>query len=284
MRLAWGLWLLVWSVGMTGACSRAPEQPSRPAPPAKVRLAYQFEPGRVQRYQVKTMERGRAEITIEMDYRWRVLRRLATGHGEVEVEFERYRFKVFPRSDQYAEAEAMSRGLKGARFRMDVSPDGRQVRHLGHEGLPAISAAQIEALRTTVRNHILRLPSKAISAGERWVTEFSPPAGETDGGAGAAVTSRSQWRVLSVRSQRGQQIVELVCLTNMVPQPLQVQGASLRTETEFHYSYLWNATSGHLDSLTSSGNTRSWLVGQKQGETGEPTQTAFEGRVRLLPD
>jgi hypothetical protein len=283
MRQALGLWLMVWAVAMMGACSRSPEQPSRPAPPAKVRLAYQFEPGQVQRYQVKTMERGRAEITIEMDYRWRVLRRLDTGHGEVEVEFERYQFKVFPYSDQYAEAEVMNRGLKGARFRMDVSPDGRQVRHLGHEGLPAISAAQVEALRTTVRNHILRLPSKAISAGERWVTEFSPPAGEADGGGGS-VTSRSQWRVLAVRSQGGKKMVELVCLTNMVPEPLKVQGATLRTETEFHYSYLWNATSGQLDSLTSSGKTKSWLVGQNQAEAGEPTRTAFEGRVRLLPN
>lgn len=245
--------------------------------PEALRLRHRFVEGRQLRYDSRTVEHRGHDVIIEMRTRWRVDAVGDDGSGELSVEIERYSQRLFPPTLQLAsEAERLNEGLAGARFRLRVSADGRQVDHLGHQKVPEVSAFTVEALRTSLSGHVLRLPDQEVRTGQRWSTERQAA---PDAGPGR-VSSRSRWRVIAVTSRAGMQMVELACLSTMAPGPLRHQGQLVRNQTDFHYSYLWNATRGYLESLGSSGET----VTVVEGEDGrvERQRIGFDGWVELL--
>jgi hypothetical protein len=217
-----------------------------------------------------------------MRSRWRVSKVRENGTAELGVTIERYKQRAYPSPEKMPpDVAKLNAELAGARFRLLVSSDGREIEHLGHEGVPDVSDFSVEALQTTLASHILKLPQKAIRAGQRWTAETTPP---PDAGPGG-VTSRSQWRVLSVRPSIGGRLVELVCLATMEPGPLRVEGRLVKNTTEFHYSYLWNETEGVLEGLTSRGSTTTVTeappdAGARRGDLTQ--QTTFEARLRLV--
>lgn len=217
-----------------------------------------------------------------MRSRWRVSKVRRGGAAELGVTIERYRQRAYPPFEKLPpDVAKLNQGLAGAGFRLLVSPDGREIEHLGHEGLPDISDFSVEALQNTLASHILKLPEKAIRVGQRWTAETLPLADAGPGG----VTSRSQWRVLSIRPSIGGRLIELVCLSTMEPGPLRVEGRLVKNLTEFHYSYLWNETEGVLEGLTSSGTTTTVAEAAPDAGTGtdELTQrTTFDARLRLV--
>jgi hypothetical protein len=271
---------ILFAVAPPGCSEERPAPRAEPAQPRAVKLRHRFEVGRVLRYETKTVERGPVEITIETQTQWQTLRRRPDGAGEVEVTIARYRQQAFPSTQLASEAAILNERLAGARFRMVVSADGRDVEHLGHEGVPEVSDFSVEALRTTLRSVVLRLPDDPLRSGQRWTVEHesSPDAGA------AAITSRSQWRVLSVRPRGREQLVELVCLSTMEPEELRLGEKLVRNRTEFHYDYLWNATAGALERMTSSGSTLTVSRPLESADAGplRRERVRFEARVRKI--
>ena len=262
------------------------ESPHRTAParPETIKLRHGFKVGQELRYDSRTVERTAVEVTIDMRSRWHVVKARPDG-AEIEVTIERYSQRVFPPLEKTPpDVAKLNKGLSGARFRLAVSTDGRHVEHLGHEGVPQVSEFSIEGLRTTLASHILKLPEEPVRAGQRWTTKTLPP---PDAGPGG-VTSRSQWRVLSIQQRGGLRMVELVCLATMEPGPLHVDGVLVKTKTEFHYAYLWNDTEGILESLTSKGSTTTLSeplpdAGPDAGGKASATQHIdYEASVKLL--
>jgi hypothetical protein len=249
------------------------------AQPAAFKLRHRFEVGKTLHYFSKTVERGRIEVTIEMQTAWTATKVRPSGEGEVEVVVESYTQRVFPASTLSPDVRRMNEGLAGARFKLLIPPDGRGVEHLGQQGVPELAGPTLASLKLAVAAHVLRLPEDKVSAGKRWSREqqADPDAGPR------GITSRSNWRVLSVRHQGAKTMLELVCLTSMEPAPLRIKGLLTTTKTEFHYSYLWNVTDGVLDGVTSTGN--SVLRSETEpdaGAFGPPHKTTFEASLRLL--
>lgn len=275
--------LLVFLVLIVASCGEEEAQ-NRPAPAASetLLLRHGFKAGRELRYDSRTVERSAYEVTIEMRSRWRVSKVRTGGAAELGVTIERYTQRAYPPLEKLPpDVAKLNQGLAGAGFRLLVSPDGREIEHLGHEGLPEVSDFSIEALQNTLGSHILKLPEKAIRLGQRWTAETLPLADAGPGG----VTSRSQWRVLSLRPTIAGRLVELVCLSTMEPGPLRVEGRLVKNRTEFHYSYLWNETEGVLEGLTSSGSTTTVTEAapDASARTEDLTQrTTFEARLRLV--
>lgn len=272
---------LVFCSSAVAGCSERREAPRREPPrPRALELRHRFEPGRVVQYASKTVERGAIEITIEMQTRWKTLNVRPDGSGEVEVTVTRYDQRAFPHAKLPREAVLLNKSLAGAKFRMAISADGRDVEHLGHEGVPEVSDFGIEALRTTLRSAVLRLPEEQVHSGKRWTVERHPP---PDAGPGG-VTSRSRWRVLSTRPRGEETLVELVCLSTMTPGELRIEDKVVQNRTEFHYQYVWNATKGLLEGMTSSGSTStlSRPAGEEDGGIPRRERVSFEASLRLL--
>lgn len=255
---------------------------SRPEPsePESLLLRHGFKVGRELRYDSRTMERSSHEVTIDLRSRWKVTKIGPGGAAELLVTIERYSQRVFPPTEKISpDVTAQNKGLAGARFKIVVSPDGREIEHLSNEGVPQISDFSVEALRSTLGSHILRLPEKEIRVGQRWTVNTNPP---DDAGPGG-VKSTSQWRVLSSRPSLDHRLVELVCLSTMEPGVMRLKGSRVTNMTEFHYSYLWDETVGVLQGLTSSGKTVTVVEpeGDAGGEAASQT-TIFEARLTLL--
>jgi len=131
----------------------------------------------------------------------------------------------------------------------------------------------------TLTSHVLRLPEEPVSSGKRWEIQRTPAA---DAGPGA-VTTRNRWRVLSIRRTGERRLVELVCLATMEPAPTRLKGKRVLNRTEFHYSYLWDATNGVLEGLTSRGETILRTETAPDAGTYEaPRSSGFEGSLELL--
>lgn len=266
----------------TSACRQERSVPTDASSgPARVELRHRFVPGTVHRYESKTTEQGFAETTVELRYTWKVTGVRPSGAGEIQIGIEHYRYRVFPAAPAGLprDANLLNKGLAGARFELLVPSDGRGVKHLGQAGVPDVSPASLETLRMTLESHVLRLPQEPVSSGKRWTVERSPAA---DAGPGS-VKSLSRWRVLSVRRTGTARLVELVCLSTMEPAVVLVKGRRVASRTEFHYSYLWDATGGVLEGLTSRGETVvKTEAGPDAGTYGEPRSNQFVGSLRLL--
>jgi hypothetical protein len=282
--------IVVVLAGCVAGC-REREAPARGAEraPRALLLRHVFRQGLELRYESTTVERGVSEVTITMRTRWRVARVTEGGAAELEAEIERYEQRVFPRPAETSatpDPAALGRALEGARFLLRVSPDGRRIEHLGHEGLPALSDFAVRGIEASLASHVLKLPVEPVHDGQRWSVEA--PAASAGDAAAAPAVSRSQWRVLSIRQRDGADtFVELVCLATIEPPPRRVGGRAARDLTEFHYAYLWNATDGVLDSLTSTGSTTTTTApppdgGRDGGGEPETRRTSFEARLRLL--
>ena len=264
---------------LLGGCPRSERRPDAAEDPTVV-LRYRFEKGRQLRYESTTVERGRFDVTIAMLTRWTVDGVRPSGAGDLTVTVESYRHTVFPSRDLPPDVATLNRALRGARFRMRISDDGASVEHLGAEELPPVSEASIEALRATLSSHVLKLPGRPVTLGQRWSVEKGPGA---DAGPGA-LSSRSRWRVLSLRRQGSRRPVELVCLSTMDvgPMPVSDHGGLATSSTEFHYNYLFDAAAGVLEALTSAGSATTKTVGIPDAGSDEQS-TTFEGKLRLLP-
>ncbi len=272
--------LLLSILFLSGGCRGERARPATDAAtrPATVELRYRFQLGRERRFESETVERGGREITITMRTRWTARSVRADGTGEIDVVVESYRYRVFPPSPIPADAVRLNDSLAGARFRLAVSPDGRHVEHLEHEDVPEVSSGSVGALQATLASHVLRLPIDPVRSGQRWTRETTPAA---DAGP-EAIHGRSQWRVISIRPRGSHRMVELSCLSTMAPGLLTAGNQLIRTQTEFHYSYLWNATEGYLEELTSRGENVTTV--REQGDAGAMAseRVAFEARLRLL--
>ena len=257
--------------------------PSAEAPPADggadptVQLRYRFEKGRRLRYESTTVEHGRFDITIRMRTEWSVEQVDPSGTGTLAVRIEHYRHQAFPPRDLPADVLALNKGLAGARFRLRVTSNGGGVEHLGAEELPAVSEVTIEAVRSTLRSHVLKLPESVVRHGQRWTVERLAGA---DAGPGA-ISTRSRWRILSLRRQGDKRMVEMVCLSTMEPRPMKLRGGEVVSSTEFHYQYLFDAAAGILEGLHSSGSTTIQARGVPDAGSGME-RTTFEARLRLL--
>jgi hypothetical protein len=276
-----GCVLGVLFAGIAG-CHDEPRRPvASDSGPASIELRHRFVKGRTLRYDSKTVERGTVETTIDMQYLWTETGVRPSGEGEVEISIARYQYRVFPTGERGTplDARVMNEKLVGASFRLLVSPDGHDVQHLGVEGLPDITPASVEALRLTLTGHVLRLPADHVVPGKRWTVEHRPA---PDAGPGALHTE-NQWRVLSVRRVADRQVLDLVCLSVMTPQPMRVEGRRVVNRTEFHYAYQWSSTEGILEGLTSRGETEVRTeTAPDSGVFEEPRRVRFEGTLRLV--
>ena len=276
-----GLAVLALAALSVVAC-RSPEPRSDRSEPARdepLLLRHRFEPGDLLRYESVTVERGRSEVTIRMRTGWRVAARRPSGEGELLVTVESYSQSVTPPTELPADVSTMNRDLAGARFRLLVSADGREVEDLGEERLPTLSPASVEALRVTLRSHVLRLPEGPVEQGQRWSVDLQPGA---DAGPGA-LTTRSRWRVLSVRPEQRRRPVELVCFSTMQSAPIRVEQGMVTSRTEIRYSYLFDAAAGRLERLTSRGESVVTMV-PSAGSPGGEDRTRLEATVRLVAE
>lgn len=264
------------ALALTG-CPEAPRRAPDAGAPTTLLLRYRFEKGKALVYDATTTEEGLFDVTIHLRSRWVVESvDAASGGATLAVTIERYRQSIYPPRDLPEDALALNKGLAGARFRLEVSNDGRRVTHLGADRLPEVSEASVEAVRSTLGSHVLKLPAKAVQAGQRWTIDTPAAA---DAGPGAIAT-RSLWRVLSLRRAGERTPVELVCLSTMTAEPSSYRGGTVTSTTEFHYQYLFDAAAGVLERLTSTGATLVEARGVPDGGSGT-SRTGFEARVTL---